>query len=216
MTTTRREFLRLSSTAAAGLAIVAVSQNNLLGAPAGDVAPLLSVGYAPSLPTTTPVGLMNASSLLTSDASFLSHDARISIHGGARAEKYLKNPGGVAVDAIYPVGYQAEQFPRTYFWSASRFSTSRSGSAVVTALSTSGISLSIKGLASRSESILTLGLTSKSDPKLQRGVYVIALRESASDSVPNWNRLELVRENGRIVIPGATTGYAILHIDYAR
>jgi len=212
MRASRRTFLRYSSTAAAGLAIATMSQSSLFAATRVRVPllpPLLSVGYAVTLPATSG-RLISASSILTPDPSFLSRDVRICIHGGARADQYLKTPGGMAID---PVGTTGDS---VFFWTGKRYGTTVRGKLVLPVSSTSGLSFSVKNLTAKTESILTLGLLSNSDPKLQGGVYVIALRESESDVAPNWNNLELVRQGNLYVIPNAPVSYAILSIDYAR
>jgi len=212
MSTTRRTFLRYGSTAAAGFAVAAMSQSRLFAdtrVRVPSLLPLLSVGYAVALPATSG-RLINANSLLMPDPSFLSRDVRICIHGGSRADQYLKTSGGMAVDPIGPTG------DSVCFWTGKRYGTTVRGKLVLPISSTSGLSFSVKNLAAKTESILTLGLLSNSDPKLQGGVYVIALRESASDAAPNWNNLELVRQGNVYVIPNAPFSYAILSIDYAK
>jgi len=211
MRSSRRTFLRYSSTAAAGFAIAAMSQSSLFGSTRVRVpflSPLLSVGYAVTLPATSG-RLINASSILTPDPSFLSRDVRLSIHGGARADQYLKTPGGMAIDPVGPTG------DSVCFWTGQRYGTTVRGKLVLPVSLTGGLSFSVKNLTAKTESILTLGLLSNSDPKLQGGVYVIALRESASDVAPNWSNLELVRHGNLYVIPDAPFSYAILSLDYA-
>jgi hypothetical protein len=144
------------------------------------------------------------------DPSFLSRDVRICINGGARAEQYLNAPGGTAIDPIGPTG------DSICFWTAKRYGTTVRGKMVLPLSSTSGLSFSVKSLTAKTESILTLGLLSDSNPKLQAGVYVIALRESATDVAPNWNDLELVRRGNLYVVPNAPFSYAILSFDYAK
>lgn len=212
MRSTRRTFLRYGSTAAAGFAVAAMSQSRLFADTRVRVPflpPLLSVGYAAALPATSG-RLINANSLLMPDPSFLSRDVRICIHGGARADQYRKTPGGMAIDPVGPTG------DSVFFWTGNRYCTTVRGKLVLPVSSTSGLSFSVKNLAAKTESILTLGLLSNSDPKLQGGVYVIALRESASDVAPNWNNLELVRQGNLYVIPDAPVSYAILSLDYAK
>lgn len=203
MRSTRRDFLRYSSTAAAGFAI-ALSQSKLFAAQQTTLVPLLSVGYA----APGSMQLSNASRILSSDPTFISRDARVTICGGARADKYQKTAGGVAVDAIYPPG-------PVLFWSAAKNCTTRGNSVVMEVPSTGGLSFSVKNLAAKTESIVMLGLASKADPKLQRGVYVIAIRESSADAAPDWNRLSLARQGGRLAIAGLAVDHAILSIDYA-
>jgi len=208
MRSTRRDFLRYSSTAAAGFAIAAMSQSALFGAQQNGIVPLLSVGYAPELPRTS-VRLSNASRILSPDPTFLSRDVRVSIRGGRRAEKVRKDQGGVAVDVISASGNAI------FFWSANRFDAGRSGSIVLQTGATNGVSFSVKNLAAKTESILTLGLLSRSDPRLRRGVYVVAVRENPADAAPDWSRFDLVRDGDHFVIPNAPVSHAILSVDYA-
>jgi len=116
MSTTRRDFLRY-----AGMAAAVVSQSSLFAAAtkSSGASPLLSVGFAPALPQTS-VRLSNAP-----HASGPGRDVRVSIRGGARAEAYRKQPGGVAVDVVYPNGRN------TYFWSAARYEANIRGSVVL-------------------------------------------------------------------------------------
>src|SRR5689334_2084430 len=108
MSTTRRDFVRFT-----GLALAAATYQSSLFAAAtkSDVSPLLSVGYAPELPATS--GRLSPAP----HASFFGGSARITIRGGARADKYAKQQGGIAVDAVYPNGKSV------LFSSATKFST---------------------------------------------------------------------------------------------
>lgn len=184
MSTSRRDFLRY-----AGLAAAVMSQSGLFAAATrSGPSPLLSVGFTPALPATS-VRLSSAP-----HAGSLSGNVRLSIRGGARGAQYRNQPGGVAVDVIYPNG-------RTnYFWSATRYEANISGALVLR----DGVSLSLKNLTAKTEAPLILGRT---------GVYVIALREGANDVAPDWNRLDLVRDGNRFSVPGANVGYAILTVE---
>ena len=183
---TRRDFLRYSSTAAAGFAIVALTDSSLFGAQTAPDAPLLSLGYASDLPATS-VRLGSTS------AGSAGRRMRVTIRGGARAEAYRAQQGGVAVDLVSPSG------ERVFFSSATRFAQPGYASVVLPS-----VSLSVKNLASKRESLLPIG---------RPGVYVVAVRESASDAAPNWSRLHLVRQGERFTIPGAPFSYAVLSVD---
>ena len=189
MSSSRRDFLRISSTAAAGLAIVAFSESSIFGAQQKADSPLLSAGYASDLPTTS-VRLGNAPSLSSGGSM------RVTIRGGARADAYRNTAGGVAVDLVSPNG------ERVFFWSANKFGAGSNASLVLPT-----VSLSVKNLTAKSES--TLGIS-------RPGVYVIAVRESATDASPDWSRLDLVRQGSRYVIPGATFSYAVFSVEYPR
>jgi hypothetical protein len=209
MRSNRREFLRYSSTAAAGFAIAAMSQSALFAA-TQTLEPLLSVGFTPALPATS-VRLGNARSILVSDPTFITRDLRLCIHGGKRADKYQKLRGGVAIDPIYPTSGH----DRVFFWSATRNCTTACGALVLPVEATNGASFSVKNLTTNNESILNLGLLTRSDPKLRRGVYIVGVRETLADAVPDWSRFDLVREGNHFVIPNAPVSHAILSVDYA-
>jgi hypothetical protein len=207
MRSSRRDFLRYSSTAAAGFAIAAMSQSSLFAAPQSGE-PLLSVGFAPAIPRDS-VRLSSASRILSPDPTFLSRNLRLRIFGGGRAARYQQLSGGVAVDAIYPTGN------RVLFWSATRYCTTGGASLVLPVESANGVSLSVRNLTAATESILDLGLLTKSNPKLRRGIYVVAVRESANDAAPDWSRFDLVRDGDRFFVANAPVSYAVLYADYA-
>jgi hypothetical protein len=197
MTSSRRDFLRYSTTAAAGLAIAAMSQPSLFAA-AKTGSALLSVAFVPDLPASS-VRLNSLANNPSIDPLLVSRGARISTRGGQRADKYLKNPGGIAVDAVFPSSRHV------CFWSATKSCTTKV-TTVVPAVAGSGVPVSVQCFTTKGESLLNLG---------QRGVYVIALCESASDVAPTWSRLDLVRDGNRFTVPGLATGYVILSVDYA-
>jgi hypothetical protein len=197
MTSSRRDFLRYSTTAAAGLAIATMSNSSLFAAPQTGSA-LLSVGFVSDLPANS-VRLNSLTNNPSTDPLLVSRGARISTRGGQRGDKYLKSPGGIAVDAVFPSARHV------CFWSATKSCITKA-TTIVPAVAGSGVPVSVQCFTTKGESLLNLG---------QRGVYVIALRESASDAAPNWSRLDLVRNGNRFVIPGLTTGYVILSVDYA-
>src|SRR4051812_41950938 len=96
----RREFLRISSVAAIGVAVVTMSDGNLFAATSSGIVPLMDVGYAPSLPAAGfSVSLTDAESILSPDPRFISTGARISVIGAKRADRHLNAPGGIGVDA---------------------------------------------------------------------------------------------------------------------
>ena len=188
MSSTRRDFLRVSSTAAAGLAIVAFSESSIFGAQPSTQTPLLSVGYVRDLPATS-------TSLSAAPGGSGGGSLRVAIRGGARADAYRSLGGGVAVDLVSPNGQ------RVLFWSATKISARSYASQVLPS-----VSLSVKNLASaKNESIVGIS---------RPGVYVVAVRESDSDAAPAWNRLSLVHQGDRYVIPGATFSYAVLSAEY--
>jgi hypothetical protein len=159
---------------------------------------LLSVAFVPDLPASS-VRLNSLANNPSIDPLLVSRGARISTRGGQRADKYLKNPGGIAVDAVFPSSRHV------CFWSATKSCTTKV-TTVVPAVAGSGVPVSVQCFTTKGESLLNLG---------QRGVYVIALCESASDVAPTWSRLDLVRDGNRFTVPGLATGYVILSVDYA-
>src|SRR5260221_5397124 len=116
--TTRREFLRITSTAA--LAVTAsglLDPRSLFGATTN--APLLGIGFSDAFPAEGhAVRLGAASQILGSDPTFLSRGARVSILGFGRAEKYVGTPGGIEFSAIFPIlSRTPDQYPQFRAWS---------------------------------------------------------------------------------------------------
>src|SRR5438067_140168 len=108
----RREFLRISSAAALGVAVVAIGDGNLFAATSSGIVPLMDVGYAPSLPATGfSVPLMSADSILSPDPRFISTGARVAVIGAKRAAARKNAPGGIAVDALFPVSHRPSSDP---------------------------------------------------------------------------------------------------------
>jgi len=230
----RREFLRISSAAAMGLAVVAVGERNLFAAGPSGLLPLLDVGYAPSLPAAGySVPLASANSILSPDPHFIGSGARVAVVGAKRADSHKNAPGGVAVDALFPVSYRQSSSPARYrFFSVAgrpdEDSISGHLSFVVQVPSTSGVSLMVRRQRPTDQmetaapppmepevSPLTLSLGNVAGPKLTRGVYALAFREEESDSMGNWNRLSIAPSDDGYYIAGATFSYVILNVDYA-
>lgn len=220
----RRRFL---STTAVGVAGLALTNKVALAAPATLAAgtpPLISIGFAAALPANgTQVRLADATSILMPDPSFLSHDARVTVAGSARGPKHVSDPGGLAVDAVMSRRFR--------FWSAAANGTSGALSFTVpVTASTGGIDFIARRMktTSRKEEIaatapadvdpapFTLSLGSADGPKLQRGVYVVALRESSSEIITDWSRFTIAANDGAYTIPGAEFGWVLLKIDYAK
>jgi hypothetical protein len=226
----RREFLRLSSVAAVGVAVVAFSEGSLFAA-SGNVDPLLGVGYTPDVPKNGfSVSMADATTVLSPDPTFISRGARVRVIGSASP---LKTDGGFGVDAFFPLrGRDKGKLPRFSFWSATSGrpeGTTASGgiSFHMPVLATTGIPLVVRRLrpmpnaASRAvppmepeSTPLTLSLGNVEGPKLQRGVYAIALREQQSDSVPSWSRTMLLNQNGVYTLSGTSVSYVLLQVSY--
>lgn len=230
----RREFLRISSVAALGVAVVAASDRKLFAAESSGIVPLMDVGYAPSLPLSGySVPLASASSILSPDPRFISSGARISVAGAKRAANHANAPGGVAVDALFPVSHRNPDEPAHYrFFSVAgrpdADAISGALSFTIQAPSTTGVSFLVRRQrpsnapetseppAIEAETAnLTLSLGNVAGPKLTRGVYVFAFREEAGDSMPSWGRMAIAHSDSGYYISGATFTYLLLNVDYA-
>jgi hypothetical protein len=224
----RREFLKLASVAAVG---VALSEKNLFSATSSGVVPLIGVGFAASLPKDGfSVSMADASSILSPDPTFISRAARVSVVGSARSKQRVGSEGGVGVDAYFPItGREAARSPRFSFWSAT--GDSSSGGRIgfrMPALATTGLSFVVRRIrptnvkaelnaapALETEiSPITLSLGNVDGPKLTRGVYAFALREEDGDFAPNWNRVSLINQNGQYSLSGTGVTYVLLQVDY--
>jgi len=225
----RREFLKTGSAAAIGLSAVAVAPQSLFAAAIGDRAfrPLLSVGYAASVPEAgESVRLSAADKALMGDPAFISRGARVTVRSFARASRYQGNAGGAAVDVIHPViGYAPEKYPRFHAWA---YSTDKNGldnvsgsiGFTVPVTATQGLQFVVRAhdgdeTTTGTQLALTLG-TAFGALKLQRGVYVVAFRESTSDSLPPWSAHSVSLKNGQLVVDTQAFSYAVLTIDYAQ
>jgi hypothetical protein len=230
----RREFLRISSAAAMGLAVVAIGEKKLFAATSSGIIPLMDVGYAPSLPASGySVPLASASSILSPDPRFISSGARVAVVAAKRAASHASAPGGIAVDALFPVSHRRPDDPMRFgFFSmngrADGDAVSGPLAFTVQVPSTSGVSLVVRRQRPTSEteltaqpplepevSALTLSLGNVAGPKLARGVYVLAFREEEGDSMPDWRRMSVAPAETSYVISGATFSYLILNVDYA-
>jgi hypothetical protein len=230
----RREFLRISSAAAMGLAVVALGEKKLFAASSSGIVPLMDVGYAPSLPMTGySVPLASASSILSPDPRFISSGARVAVIAAKRAASHANAPGGIAVDAFFPVSHRRPDDPMRFgFFSmngrADGDAVSGPLAFTVQVPSTSGVSLVVRRQRPSSEteltaqpplepevSALTLSLGNVAGPKLARGVYVLAFREEEGDSMTDWRRMSVAPTETSYVVSGATFSYLILNVDYA-
>jgi hypothetical protein len=230
----RREFLRISSVAAVGVAIVTMSDGNLFAATSSGIVPLMDVGFAPSLPAAGfSIPLNSATSILSPDPRFISTGARIAVVAARRADRHRNEPGGIGVDALFATNHRQPENPAHFrFFSLSGRTDADTISGPIgfnmPVPSTSGVTLMVKRQrptpqapsttppAMESEvSPLTLSLGNVAGPKLTRGVYVLAFREEDNDSMSNWSRLSIANGDGGYYIAGATFSYMILNVDYA-
>jgi len=230
----RREFLRISSAAAMGAAVVAFSEQNLFAAGSSGIVPLMDVGYAPSLPAAGySIPLASAGSILSPDPRFISSGARVAVVGAKRAARHANAPGGIAVDALFSVSHRQPDDPlRFNFFSVSgrpdHDAVSGPLAFTVQVPSTTGVSFTVRRQRPTSQtetsaqpplepeiSPLTLSLGNVAGPKLARGVYVLAFREDESDSMADWRRMAIVPTENGYDISGATFSYLMLNVDYA-
>jgi hypothetical protein len=231
----RREFLRISSVAAIGVAVVTISDGNLFAATSSGIVPLMDVGFAPSLPAAGfSIPLNSADSILSPDPRFISTGARIAVVGAKRADRHRNAPGGIGVDALFATNHRQPDNPAHFrFFSVNGRpdvdTISGPVSFNVPVPSTSGVTLMVtRQRPSTSQepsatpppiesevSPLTLSLGNVNGPKLTRGVYVLAFREENSDSMSNWSRLSIANGADGYYVPGATFSYLLLNVDYA-
>ncbi|HEX7678930.1 MAG TPA: hypothetical protein VF713_12450 [Thermoanaerobaculia bacterium] len=229
----RREFLRISSAAAMGLAVAAISEPRLFAAGSSGITPLMDVGYAPLLPAAGySVPLASASSILSPDPRFIRSGARIAVVGAKRAARHANAPGGIAVDALFSVSHRRPDDPlRFNFFSVSgrpdHDAMSGPLAFTVQVPSTSGVSFTVRSQRptqaettalpplEADASQLTLSLGNVAGPKLARGVYVLAFREEEGDSMADWRRMAITPVESGYAISGATFSYLILNVDYA-
>ena len=223
----RREFLKLASVAAVG---VAFSERNLLAATTSGIVPLLGVGYAASLPRDGfSVPMADASTILSPDPTFISRAARVAVVGGARSKQHANSEGGVGMDAYFPItGRDAARYPRFSFWSVAGNSQTGPVSFRIPVLATTGLPFVVRRLRPTNvktalntipplepeTSAVTLSLGSVDGPKLTRGVYAFAFREEAGDSAPSWSRLSLINQKGQYSLTGVGVTYLLLQVDY--
>ncbi len=224
----RRQFLKIASVAAVG---VAFSERRLFAATSSGIVPLLGVGYAASLPEDGfTVPMADASTILSPDPTFISRAARITVLGASRAKQYANTPGGIGVDAYFPItGREAGKLPRFAFWSAANDAMTGPVSFRMPALATTGLTFVVRRLrptagdgklntvpALETEtSPLTLSLGNADGPKLARGVYALAFREENGDSAPSWSRTLLTHQNGQYSLSGVTgVTYVLLQVGY--
>lgn len=222
----RREFLKVASVAAVGIAI---SDRNLFAATDSGIVPLIGVGYAPSLPQNGfSVPMADASTILSPDPAFISKAARVRVVGSARSKQRVGSDGGVGVDAYFPItGRESGKYPRFSFWSATGDSQSGGTSFRMPVLATTGLAFVVRRIRPSQVrtmntvppletelSPVTLSLGNVDGPKLTRGVYAFALREEANDSAPSWSRTSLINQNGQYSLSGFSATYVLLHVDY--
>lgn len=221
----RRDFLRVSATALAGIAATNLIDPASLFAASSSL-PLLSIGYAPSIPERgMHIELSAAANILSPDPTFIGRGARVAIAGYGRSARHENEPGGVQIDAIFPVlSRTPETYPHFHAWNTS------GGTITFTmpVTATDGIGFLVHRMGGEKNSDPTkapapgleqnrvqLGVNSGGDARLTRGAYVFAFREDGSDSAPNWSRLALLNTDGFLTVPAIGVSYAVVTINYA-
>jgi hypothetical protein len=225
----RRDFLKAGSAAAIGFSFVTLSPGSLFAAPAGDrgVSAFLSLGYASDVPEDgKSVRLAAADKVLVGDPTFISRGARVTVRSFARAARSQGVRGGAGLDVIHPViGYAPEKYPRFHAWAYSvDKNLDNIGGPIaftVPVTATQGLQMVVRRVTfdvnepvNETPLALTLG-SQLGAAKLQRGVYVFAFSESASDSVPSWSSHSVTAEGGQLIVDTKAFSYAVVTIDYA-
>ncbi|HEV2719496.1 MAG TPA: hypothetical protein VG323_05725 [Thermoanaerobaculia bacterium] len=206
---------------------LALTQKRVFAASSSSFVPLMSIGFAPALPADgMSVRLSDAAALLLPDPGFIARGARVSVVGSARAAKYKDGTDGVAVDAAMP----AYGSPRYRFWSAAGGGVSGNLGFTVPVPATSGVNLvarRVKQTTKKEElsptppadvdpAPFTLSLGGVAGPKLQLGIYVVALRESSNDTFSDWSRFSITSNQRLYSIAGADFDWVMLKIDFAK
>ena len=215
----RREFLKAGSAAAFGMAFAGLVPQRLFAASTDNA--ILSVGFAPLPAAGASVRLGAAEQTLSGDPSFISRGARVMVSSYHRAAKYDGKPGGPSLAAIFPaLGYDPARYPRFNAWSFSGQGATDSGRRTVRfnlpVTATQGLQFAARQNGAKAETLIALTFGSRSDElKLQRGVYVIALRESPSESLPSWSAQTLRMLGGDLTVDATTFSYIVVTIEYA-
>jgi hypothetical protein len=235
----RREFLKVTTF---GIVAGALNPGILSAArllkrnPGGE--PLLAIGFAENAPKAgESVALQSASSLLTGDPTFISRGVRLTFDSFSRAPKYRDQlAGGAAVDVIFPANsYTPDKLPRFRAWSflGREDGDTASGpiSFTVPVTATDGLQLVVRrtsredvetaknsprGSATGDESAAPFIFgTDSRFAKLQRGVYVLAFRETVDDVVAGWSPFRLTNRNGALALNPVTVSHVVVSVDYA-
>jgi hypothetical protein len=216
----RRDFLKLGSVALAGTAWPALAFAGVRRLPKA----MLTAGYAASEPEENKiVWLTAAERILAGDSSFISRDARVTIRS-SRALSQAGDTRGASIDVVFPaLGFEPDAYPTYRAWSARRDEFMQHASAPVSfrvpVEATTGLQLVFSRLnpdesaAPEGSGLMRLSLgSSSSDPKLQRGIYIVAYGEPA---VSNWGAVPITRQGREIIVPRAEFSYVVLSVDYA-
>lgn len=226
----RRAFLKAGGFATLGVVAGAFRPSTLFAASRTRTVdhggPLLSVGFAPLPDERNPSPrLVPANTLLFGDPAFISRSASVSVSAFNRATRYRGQPGGIAVDAVFPaLSYTPEKYPRFQAWNFAGREAGDSSSAplrfTIPVPATQGVQFIVRRTsdgAAGDATPLLLGLDSNSDSiKLQRGVYVLAFRETPADEMLSWSTYRVTEKNGAMVVNASTFSWVTLVVDYAK
>ena len=225
----RRDFLKLTSVSIVGVTVAGAWPTFAFAKSASSP---LSVGYASSMPEDGGRrSLIAAESMLVGDPAFLSHDARVTIRSSFRSVAATKQLDSVSIDVVFPeLGADAKSYPSFRAWSCgsdgARHLSSRRVSFRVPMDGMNGMQINFVREASAAtknpnaghpDGTVFFGLGSSSgQPKLQRGIYVVAYRETNDDVDPVWSRLDLTRRGNDLAVSGGALSYMIFSVDYDR
>ncbi|HEX7151340.1 MAG TPA: hypothetical protein VF618_07610 [Thermoanaerobaculia bacterium] len=237
----RRDFLRLGTTAAVGVAATGASAGTLRKLVTVEGAsPLLSIGFA-SHGEGESQRLVDAERLRSGDSGFGASGARVTIDGFRRAEQRRTSPSEVHVSAFFDEDGRALPF---LAWGHSARSTKGSSRATFTMpvngrehlplgierrrpLPVAGApanrfsrmfaearpkeALPEMSVLEKSNSLVKFAVGNAPGVKLRRGTYFLALRESLWDGAPDWRTITVDNSGARPVL---RRGDAPVDFDY--
>ncbi|HEY2322163.1 MAG TPA: hypothetical protein VGJ82_04780 [Thermoanaerobaculia bacterium] len=218
----RRDFLRLSSVAAVGVAASAFADGavqsiteSLMPRPL----PLMGVGYwNGTFAEPSSHRLVNAEHLSSGDRAFSQSGARLRIAGFWRAPQHENEPLTVGVNVHFPVaGAPDGRAPFIAWASVSPARTASPTAFTVPVDGSNPIELSVDTAVrvnapalhrelpepAREESFLRIGMGGDG-AKLRRGVYFVAVRESSKDPRPDWSSIHVVAPKDGVLSPKGT------------
>jgi hypothetical protein len=217
----RRDFLRLSSVAAVGVAASAFADDavqsiteSLMPRPL----PLMGVGYwNGTFAEPSSHRLVNAEHLSSGDRAFIKSGARVRIAGFWRAPQHENEPLTVGVNVHFAVaGAPDGRAPFIAWASVSPARTAGPTTFTVPVDALNPIELSVDTATrvassgplhrdlpqpTRAESFLRIGTGGDDIAKLRRGVYFVAVRESSKDPRPDWSSIHVVAPKDGVLSP---------------
>ena len=226
----RRDFLKISSVAVAGL-MTGGWPSTLFGASSASI---LSAGYSDAEPKEGELlRLRSAAALLSGDMQFIKRDAKVTMRSFHSAVQ--GGPDSVAIDVVYPVlGYQPDSYPVYHAWMYRRDHLTESASAagtfrvpvdamdgmrlVFTRFTSARIAAASEDAKAQTTPDDTMQFSLATAPgtaKLRRGLYVVSYREPGVSSVGNWSTLSITRKDNDLIVPGASFAYLVFSVDYA-